>query len=39
MRDNLTILHEDNITYIAQNKKGYIKGDQTKHISSKIFYT
>lgn len=33
------VLHEDNIAFITQIKEGYIKGDLTKHISSKFFYT
>ena len=37
--DKPTILFEDNATCIAQIKGGYIKGDRTKHISPKIFYT
>ena len=38
-KDNPTTLFEDNAAYIAQIKGGYIKGDRTKHISSKFFYT
>ena len=34
-----TILFEDNIACIAQITWGYIKGDITKHISPKFFYT
>ena len=34
-----TILYEDNSACIAQLKEGYIKGDRTKHISSKFFFT
>ncbi|KAL4033391.1 hypothetical protein IC575_006478 [Cucumis melo] len=34
-----TILFEDNIACIAQIKGGYIKGDRTKHMSPKLFYT
>ena len=34
-----TILYEDNATCIAQLKEGYIKGDRTKHISPKFFFT
>ena len=34
-----TVLYEDNATCIAQIKGGYIKGDRTKHISPKFFYT
>ena len=34
-----TVIYEDNIARIAQLKGGYIKGDRTKHISLKFFYT
>ena len=34
-----TILYEDNAAYITQIRGGYIKGDRTKHISPKFFYT
>ena len=34
-----TILYEDNAACIAQLKGGFIKGDRTKHISPKLFYT
>jgi len=34
-----TILFEDNDACIAQLKGGYIKGDRTKHISPKFFFT
>ena len=34
-----TTLHEDNAACIAQLKGGYIRGDRTKHISPKFFYT
>ena len=34
-----TTLYEDNVVCIAQLKGGYIKRDQTKHISPKFFYT
>ena len=34
-----TILFEDNVACIAQITGGYIKGDRTKHISPKFFYT
>ena len=34
-----TILFEDNTACIAQITRGYIKGDGTKHISPKFFYT
>ena len=33
------VLYEDNAACIAQVKGGYIKGDRTKHISPKFFYT
>ena len=39
IKNNPTILYEDNVVCIAQMKGGYIKGDQTKHISPKFFYT
>ena len=32
-------LYEENVACIAQMKGGYIKGDRTKHISSKFFFT
>ncbi|KAL0412075.1 UNVERIFIED_CONTAM: Retrovirus-related Pol polyprotein from transposon TNT 1-94 [Sesamum latifolium] len=34
-----TVIYEDDAACIAQIKDGYIKGDRTKHISSKIFST
>ena len=34
-----TILYEDNVACITQIRGGYIKGDRTKHISPKLFYT
>lgn len=34
-----TIIHKDKATYIAQIREGYIKGERTKHISPKFFYT
>ena len=34
-----TPIFEDNAACITQIKGGYIKGDRTKHISSKFFYT
>ena len=37
--DDPTILYEDNSACVAQMKKGYIKGDRTKHISPKFFST
>ena len=39
IKDNLTTLFEDNVACIAQIKGGYIKGDRTKHIFPKFFYT
>nr|GEY59641.1 retrotransposon like protein [Tanacetum cinerariifolium] len=33
------IIHEDNAACIAQLKGGYIKGDRTKHILPKFFFT
>ncbi|WKA07166.1 hypothetical protein VitviT2T_025025 [Vitis vinifera] len=39
IRGNATKLHEDNVACIAQIKGGFIKGDITKHISPKLFYT
>ena len=39
IKDNPTTLFEDNAACIAQIKGGYIKGDRTKHISLKFFYT
>ena len=38
-KDNPTTLVEDNAACIAQINDGYIKGDRTKHISPKFFYT
>ena len=34
-----TTLYEDNAACIVQLKNGYIKGDRTKHISPKFFFT
>ena len=39
IKNNPTVLYEDNAAYIVQIKGGYIKGDRTKHISPKFFYT
>ena len=39
IKDKPTILFEYNAACIAQIKGGYIKGDRTKHISLKNFYT
>ncbi|GJZ88942.1 hypothetical protein Tco_0660724 [Tanacetum coccineum] len=33
------VVHEDNAACIAQLKDGYIKGDRTKHILPKFFFT
>ncbi|KAM0969642.1 hypothetical protein EV1_017637 [Malus domestica] len=35
--NNPTVIHEDNAACVAQMKEGFIKGDKTKHISSKFF--
>ncbi|GJS53578.1 hypothetical protein Tco_0626940 [Tanacetum coccineum] len=34
-----TVVHEDNATCIAQLNDRYIKGDRTKHILPKFFFT
>ena len=34
-----TIIFEDNVACIAQLKGDFIKGDRTKHISPKLFFT
>ena len=34
-----TTMYEDNVACISQLKIGYIKGDWTKHISPKFFFT
>ena len=39
MTEKSTILFEDNTACVTQMKKSYIKGDKTKHISSKFFST
>ena len=39
IKGNATKLHEDNAACIAQIKRGFIKGDRTKPISPKFFYT
>ena len=39
IKNNLTTFFDDNATCIAQIKGGYIKGDRTKYISPKFFYT
>ena len=33
------ILYEDNAAYITQIRGGYIKGDRSKNIAPKFFYT
>ena len=38
IKDSTTTLFEDNVAFIPQIR-GYIKGDRTKHISPKFFYT
>ena len=37
--DALTVMYEENAACIAQLKDGYIKGDRTKHILPKFFFT
>ena len=39
IKDKPTVLFEDNAACITQIRGGYIKGDRTKHISPKFFYT
>ena len=39
IENNLTILFEEIVARIIQLRGGYIKGDKTKHISPKFFYT
>ncbi|GAV75933.1 hypothetical protein CFOL_v3_19409 [Cephalotus follicularis] len=39
IRNNPTVIYEDNAACITQFRGGYIKGDRTKHISPKFFYT
>ena len=34
-----TVIYEDNIACNSQLEEGYIKGDRTKHISPKFFFT
>ena len=34
-----TIIHEDNTACVSHIKKGFIKGDRTKHIDPKFFFT
>mgnify|MGYP001093116649 FL=1 len=37
--DEPVVIYEDNTAVIDQAKHGYIKGDATKHISPKLFFT
>ena len=37
--DEPIVIYEDNTAVIDQAKHGYIKGDNTKHISPKLFFT
>ena len=39
IKDNPITSFEDKVACIAKIKRGYIKGDKTKHISPKFFYT
>ena len=39
IKNKPTVLYEDNVACIVQVKGRYIKGDRTKHISPKFFYT
>ena len=39
IKGNATKLHEDNVVCIAQIKRGFIKGNRTKPISPKFFFT
>jgi hypothetical protein len=39
VKENPTVIYEDNTACIAQIKEEYIKGDITKHISPKFFST
>jgi hypothetical protein len=39
IKNSSTILFEDNVFCITQIRGGYIKGDKTKHILPKFFYT
>ena len=38
-KEESTIIYEDNAACIAQLKDGYVKGDRTKHILPKFFFT
>jgi len=37
--ENPTIIYEDNTACITQVSEGFIKGDRTKHLSPKLFFT
>ncbi|GAV62512.1 hypothetical protein CFOL_v3_06035, partial [Cephalotus follicularis] len=39
IRNNPRVIYEDNAACITQLREGYIKGDRTKNISPKFFYT
>ena len=39
IKNKPTVLYEDNAACIVQAKGRYIKGNRTKHISPKFFYT
>src|SRR5690606_17172200 len=39
VKEEPTIMYDDNATCIAHLKNGYIKGDRTKHIMPKFFFT
>ena len=39
VNNSLTIIYKDNAACLTQIRGGYIKGDKTKHISPKFFYT
>ena len=39
VKNSPSILYEDNVACITQIRGGYIKGDRTKHIAPKFFYT
>ena len=39
IKNSPMILYEDNAAFITQIKGGYIKGNRTKHIAPKFFYT
>ncbi|XP_048613227.1 uncharacterized protein LOC125587123 [Brassica napus] len=38
-KDEPTVMYEENEACIVQLKDGYIKGDRTKHILPKFFFT